>query len=124
MAKLLQALIKGNRLALLEVLNQQITSAGFTPGQQIKGEVLALLGGGRFMVQVAEQTLEFSMPKGTKQGDLVNLFFITDEPRPTFLMARFGRPGDSRVSDTARWLSGFLGATASRMPAQASSGYP
>ncbi|MFA7061196.1 MAG: flagellar hook-length control protein FliK [Pedobacter sp.] len=122
MAKLLNALIKGNRLALLEVLNQQIMSAGFTPGQQIKGEVLALLGGGRFMVQVAKQALEFSMPKGTKQGDLVNLFFITDEPRPTFLMARFGQPGDSRVSDTARWLSGFLGATASRMPTQAALG--
>lgn len=122
MAKLLQALIKGNRLALLEVLDQQVTSASFTPGQQIKGEVLALLGGGRFMVQVAEQTLEFSMPKGTKRGDLVNLFFITDEPRPTFLMARFGRPGDARVSDTGRWLSGFLGATAARTPAQATLG--
>lgn len=122
MAKLLQALIKGNRLALLELLNQQATPGGFTPGQQIKGEVLALLGGGRFMVQVAEQALEFSMPKGTKRGDLVNLFFITDEPRPTFLMARFGRPGDARVSDTGRWLSGFLGATAARMPAQATLG--
>ncbi len=118
MAKLLQALIKGNRLALLEALNQQFTSMSFAPGQQIKGEVLATLGGGRFMVQVAEQTLEFSMPKGTKPGDRVNLFFITDEPGPTFLMARFGRPGDSRVSDTGRWLSAFLGATSARIPVQ------
>ena len=122
MAKLLQALIKGNRLALLEALNQQAMPMGLLPGQQLKGEVLALLGGGRFMMQVAAQVLEFSMPKGTKRGDLVNLFFITDEPHPTFLMARFGRPGDSRVSDTGRWLSGFLGATTEQASAGATLG--
>jgi hypothetical protein len=118
MAKLLQALIRGNRLALLEAINQQASSPGFLPGQQIRGEVIAALGGGRFMVQVAEQTLEFSMPKGISRGDRVNLFFIADEPQPTFLMARFGRPGDARVSETGRWLSGLLGAAAEQLPAQ------
>ncbi|MBI2354675.1 MAG: flagellar hook-length control protein FliK [Deltaproteobacteria bacterium] len=122
MAKLLQALIKGNRLALLEALNQQAMPMGLAPGQQLKGEVIALLGGGRFLLQVAGQSLEFSMPKGTQRGDLINLFFITDEPTPTFLMARFGRPGDSRVSETGRWLSGFLGATSEQLPAQATLG--
>ena len=43
MAKLLQAVIKGNRLALLESLNQQGQSSSFLPGQQLKGEVLAAL---------------------------------------------------------------------------------
>lgn len=119
MAKLLQAVIKGNRLALLEALNQQAMPTGLIPGQHLKGEVLAALGGGRFMVQVAGQTLEFTMPKGIKRGDMVNLFFITEEPRSTFLMARFGRPGDSRVSDTGRWLSGFLGAAQERISTQA-----
>ena len=120
MAKLLQALIKGNRLALLEAINQQATPLGFAAGQQFKGEVLALLGGGRFLVQVADQALEFSMPKGIKKGDRINLFFISDEAQPTFLMVRFGR-GNSQVSDTGRWLSGFLGAS-ERMPAQATFG--
>lgn len=118
MAKLLHVLIKGSRLALLEVLNQQAAPTGFVPGQQLKGELLASLGGGRFMVQVAGQMLEFSMPKGMRRGDLANLFFISEEPRLTFLLARFGGPGDSRVSDTGRWLSGFLGAVAERLPAQ------
>lgn len=122
MAKLLQALIKGNRLALLEALNQQATPMGLSPGQQLKGEVMALLGGGRFLVSVAGQALEMHMPKGTQRGDLINLFFITDEPTPIFLMARFGRPGDSQVSATGRWLSGFLGATAEQAPAQATLG--
>jgi hypothetical protein len=118
MVKLLQALIRGTRLALLEALNQQAMTAGLVPGQQVKGEVLALLGGGRFLVQVAGMAFEFNMPKGTRPGSRVNLFFITEEPRPTFLLARFGRPGDSSVSDTGRWLSGFVGAAAEQAPAQ------
>jgi len=122
MAKLLQALISGNRLALLEALDQQAMPMGLAPGQQLKGEVIALLGGGRFLLQVAGQSLQFGMAKGAQRGDLINLFFITDEPTPTFLMARFGQPGDSRVSETGRWLSGFIGATTERMPAQATLG--
>ncbi len=122
MAKLLQAVIKGNRLALLEALNQQAQPTGLAPGQQLKGEVLAALGGGRFMVQVAGQSMEFILPKGVARGDFINLFFITDEPRQTFLMVRFGRPGDSRVSDTSRWLSGFLSETSGQPTAQAALG--
>ncbi|MEI6206285.1 MAG: flagellar hook-length control protein FliK [Desulfuromonadales bacterium] len=118
MARLLQAVIKGNRLALLEVQGQQAMPTGLVPGQQLKGEVLSALGGGRFMVQVAGQALEFTMPKGIRRGDMINLFFITEEPRSTFLMARFGQQGDSRVSDTGRWLSGFLGTVSEQVTAQ------
>jgi len=122
MAKLLQAVIKGNRLALLEALNQQALPAGFAPGQQLRGEVMASLGGGRFSVLVGAQMLEFLMPKGVRRGDRINLFFITEEPHLTFLMARFGRAGDSKVSDTGRWLSGFLGEASGQLPAQATLG--
>lgn len=122
MAKLLQALIKGNRLTLLEALNQQSMPASILPGQQLKGEVMATLGGGRFMLQVADQSIEFSMPKGTARGDRVNLFFISNDPQPSFLLTRSGGAGDARVSETGRWLSGFLGATAEQQPAQATLG--
>lgn len=118
MAKLLQALIKGNRLALLEALNQNTASGAFAPGQQVKAEVLASLGGGRFMLQVADQVLEFSMPRGTRRGEHISLFFISESPVPTFLLARFGRQGDSRVSETGRWLSSFLGAASKQLAAQ------
>jgi len=118
MAKLLQALIRGNKLALLEALNQQTMSTGLMPGQQLKGEVLSALGGGHFLVQVAGQVLEFIMPKGIRRGDRLNLFYITEEPVGTFLMARFGRVGDSQVSETGRWLSTFLGSTTSQVPAE------
>ena len=122
MAKLLQALIKGNRLALLEAHSQQAMPAAVLPGQQLKGEVMAALGGEHFILQVAGQALELSLPKGTQRGDRVNLFFVTNDPQPTFLLARFGRVGDARVSDTGRWLSGFLGATTDQVPAQATLG--
>ncbi|HIJ82370.1 MAG TPA: flagellar hook-length control protein FliK [Desulfuromonadales bacterium] len=118
MAKLLQAVIKGNRLTLLETLDQKSAPAGLVPGQQVKGEVLEARGNDRFVVRVAGQELEFSLPKGVQRGDSINLFFITNEPRQTFLMTRFGRPGDARVSDTGRWLSGFLGEAAARVSAQ------
>ncbi|QEM69897.1 flagellar hook-length control protein FliK [Geobacter sp. FeAm09] len=118
MAKLLQALIKGNRLALLEAINQQAAGAGLFPGQQVKGEIMTSLGGGRFMVQVAGQAMEFMLPKGIKRGDMVTLFFVADDPQPTFLMTRFGKPGDARVSETGRWLSGFLGAAGEQMAAR------
>lgn len=118
MAKLLQALIKGNRLALLETLNQQAAPQGVVPGQQLKAEVMSALGEGRFIVQMAGQMFEFNMPKGTQRGEIVTLFFITADPRPTFLATRFGRPGDSRVSDTGRWLSSFLGTATEQAGAQ------
>jgi hypothetical protein len=122
MAKLLQAVIKGNRLTLLESLNQKAVPSGLVPGQQLKGEVLESRGGNNFTVKVGGQVLEFSLPKGVQKGDTINLFFITGEPRQTFLMARFGRPGDASVSATGRWLSGFLGETAAQVPAQATLG--
>lgn len=104
MAKLLQALIKGNRLALLEAINQQALPTGLMPGQQMRGDVLAALGGGRFMLEVAGRGMEFMLPKGVTTGDRLQLFFITGTPRPTFLLARFGETGDSTVSQTGRWL--------------------
>lgn len=122
MAKLLQAVIRGNRLALLETLNQQAQTGSFQPGQQLKGEVLAALGGGRFMVQVADRQMEFVMPKGIKRGDHINLFFISDEPNQTFLLTRFGHHGNAKVSDTGRWLSTLLRETSGQVPAQATLG--
>lgn len=116
MAKLLQALVKGNRLALLEAISQQAAPGGLVTGQMMKSEVLSALGGGRFLLQVAGQAMEFNLPRGIQRGELLTLFFITNDPRPTFLMTRFGRPGDARVSETGRWLSGFLGDTAEQAP--------
>lgn len=117
-SRLLQSLIRGNRLALLEALNQQAQPAPFAAGERLKGEVFSPLDNGRFMVGVGDRTFEFSLPKGIHAGNRVTLFFITNDPKPTFLLTRFGMPGDSHVSQTGRWLTGFLETAPEKMPAR------
>gem|GEM_PF-509477 len=105
MLKLLDALFRGNRLALLEALDQIEGGFGFSPGEHMRGEVTASLGNGRFLVQMGIAVFEFIMPKGVKKGDKFNFFFISDDPKPTFLMTRSSGAGEARVSETGKWAS-------------------
>ena len=106
--KLLQSLMQGNRLALLEPQVPADILKGFQVGQQLRGDVLQSLGGGRFMMQVGGQAMEVLLPKGMKVGDGLNLFFVGEDP-PTFLLVRYGKGGDALVSQTGRWVSTLLG---------------
>lgn len=106
--KLLQALMHGSRLALVEPQVSSEAVKAFAPGQQLKGEVLQSLGGGRFLAQVGGQAFEVLLPKGMRPGDRLNLFFVGDDP-PTFLLVRYGKGGDALVSQTGRWISSLLG---------------
>lgn len=121
--RLLQALMQGNRLALLEPeLPPTLPRAlPFAPGQQIRAEVLQSLGGGRFMIQLAGMTLDVLLPKNTRPGDGLNLFFVGNDP-PTFLLVRHGRSGDALVSDTGRWISTLLGMQNRSAPLEAGLG--
>lgn len=115
--KLLQALMQGNRVALLEPQNTLERTLPFQSGQQIKGEVLQSLGSGRFMIQVGGQNLEVLLPKGVRPGDALNLFFVGNDP-PAFLLVRHGKGGDALVSETGRWLSSLLGMQNQSAPLQ------
>lgn len=115
--KLLQSLMQGSRLALLEPEVAAESLKGFLPGQQLRGEVLQTLGGGRFLVQVGEQAMSVLLPKGIKPGDGLNLFFVGDTP-PTFLLVRYGKGGDALVSQTGRWVSTLLGMQHQSAPLQ------
>lgn len=106
--KLLQSLMQGNRLTLLEPQVSADALKGFQAGQQLRGDVLQSLGGGRFMVQVGGQAMAVLLPKGVKAGDNLNLFFIGEDPA-TFLLVRYGKGGDALVSQTGRWVSTLLG---------------
>lgn len=105
--KLLQALMQGNRMALVEPQLAAGRGLPFQPGQQLRGELLQSLGGGRFMMQVAGKNLEVLLPKGLRPGDGLNLFFVGNDP-PTFLLVRHGKGGDALVSETGRWVSTLL----------------
>lgn len=106
--KLLQSLMQGNRLTLLEPQISADALRGFQAGQQLRGDVLQSLGGGRFMIQVGGQAMAVLLPKGMKAGDNLNLFFIGEDPA-TFLLVRYGKGGDALVSQTGRWVSTLLG---------------
>ncbi len=106
--KLLQSLMQGNRMALIEPQIPQQSLKGFQPGKQLRGDVIQSLGNGRFLVEVAGQTFEVPLPKGIKPGEGLNLFFISDEP-PAFLLVRHEKGGDAAVSRTGRWISNLLG---------------
>lgn len=123
MLRLLQALMQGSRLALLEpelppTLPRELP---FAPGQQLRAEVLQSLGGGRFMIQLADMTLNVLLPKGVRPGDGLNLFFVGNDP-PTFLLVRHGRSGDALVSETGRWISTLLGMQNRSTPLEAGLG--
>lgn len=115
--KLLQSLMQGNRLALLEPQVPTDALKGFQMGQQMRGDVLQSLGGGSFMVQVGGQAMQVMLPKGMKAGDGLNLFFIGEDP-PTFLLVRHGKGGDALVSQTGRWVSTLLGMQNQSVPLQ------
>jgi hypothetical protein len=115
--KLLQSLMQGNRLALVEPQISSDVFKTFQPGQQMRGDVLQSLGGGRFMIQVGGQALEVLLPKGIKTGDGLNLFFVGEDP-PTFLLVRYGKGGDALVSQTGRWVSTLLGMQNQSTPLQ------
>ena len=76
-----------------------------SPGQEVRGEVLADQLNGRFLVRVAGELLDMNLPGEIKPGETVNLTFVTDQPRLTFVFSRSG--GDAApvsLSNTARWL--------------------
>ena len=117
MFKLLQALMQGSRLALLEPEVSREAVASFQQGQQLRGEVLQTLGGGKFLVQIGSQAMQVLLPKTSKAGDRLNLFFVGEDP-PTFLMVRYGKGGDALVSKTASWISSLLGQQNNSAPLQ------
>lgn len=119
--RLLQALMQGNKLALVEPQGRITTGLPFVAGQQIRGEVLQSLGDGRFMIQVGGQAMEVMLPKGVRPGDALNLFFVGNDP-PTFLLVRHGRGGDALVSETGKWVSTLLGMQNRSAPLEAGLG--
>lgn len=62
----------------------------FEPGKTYQAQVLAAMPSGRFIVQVDDQVLDMSLPKTTRQGDTLNLTYLKEQPRATFLLTPSG----------------------------------
>jgi hypothetical protein len=103
--------------------------AGLEPGQRLNGRVLGNLHGSEFLVELATrhpaaangQAVQMQLPASVRPGDLLNLVFVSREPRATFVIAvedSLFPPGvSSRVSDAGRFIDQLL-----RQPAPAPAG--
>lgn len=113
-ASQLQMLIKTSAPPLLEVSNLQLELPQLMPGQKVPAHVVANLPNGRFQVLIADKALDMNLPHNTQPGDIVDLVFVTSQPRLTFVLARdLGTVANTpqpnvSLSDTARFLGALL----------------
>jgi len=84
----------------------------FTPGQLVQAKVEAALPNGRFLVLVDNRQLDLNLPRNTQPGDRVDLRFVGNQPRPTFILANETAASAGRapvsLSDTARFIGALL----------------
>jgi hypothetical protein len=76
----------------------------WVPGQNLQAQVLASLANGRFQVQVADLTLELSLPHTVSPGEHIELTVVANQPRLTFALTRdlvaVAAPAAGKVADT------------------------
>lgn len=82
-------------------------------GQRLRATVQTSLANGEFMValDMADgQALHMKLPPGIRSGDLLNLVFVSREPRPTFALATNAPPAgvSSLLSETGRFIDNLM----------------
>lgn len=77
-----------------------------TPGMRLLAQVEAHLGGGGFRVRVGDTPMQMQLPPGTAPGTRLELVFVGDRPRMTFLLQNPPSPatGNAVLSSAARLL--------------------
>ncbi len=81
-------------------------SAQLTPGQEVRGEVVASLPSGRFLVKIAGSLLDMNLPATARPGEMIQLTFMAEKPRLTFTLGQQGSSASpTTVSDAGRWLT-------------------
>lgn len=128
----LQLLVKTASPPLVEVAETPLEQPQFVPGQRLTALVLVSQPNGRFQVQVGEQVLDMNLPRNTQPGEQLELTFVSNQPRLTFVLSRdlaaalanaaapAGAEPHVTVSDSARFLGGLLQKIAAQAEGQAS----
>ena len=115
----LQLLIKTVAPPLIEVAKTPLEKVQLLPGEHVQVTVLTSLPNGRFQVAIGEQVLDMNLPKNTQAGEKVDLTFVTNQPRLTFVLSRdiplppaataaTGDKASVAISDSARYLGALL----------------
>lgn len=84
----LQLLVKTTVPPLVEVAETPAELPQWTAGQKLPAHVLASLPNGRFQVSVGEHVLDMNLPKNTQPGDNLELVYVANQPRLTFVFSR------------------------------------
>lgn len=84
----LQFLAKTAVPPLVEVSQTPLEEPQWVPGQRLTAVVLANQPNGRFQVQVGDQILDMNLPRNTQAGDQVELTYVANQPRLTFVLTR------------------------------------
>lgn len=129
----LQLLVKTSAPPLVDVAQTPLEEPLWVPGQRLTAVVLSNMPNGRFQVQVGEQVLDMNLPRNTQPGEQVELTFVSNQPRLTFVLTRdlaaatstVAVPADAKpqvsVSDSARYLGALLQKISDQGDAKASS---
>ena len=115
----LQLLVKTSAPALVEVAKTPLEEPQWVPGQRLTALVVATQPNGRFQVKIGEQVLDMNLPRNTQQGENVELTFVSNQPRLTFVLthdlaaaASNNLPAEAKphvtLSDSARYLGALL----------------
>ena len=87
-------------------------TAQLAPGQEVRGEVVANLPSGRFLVKIAGSLLDMNLPATVRPGEMIQLTFMAEKPRLTFTLGQQGSSASpTTVSDAGRWLTLLARAT-------------
>ena len=84
--------------------------SALTPGQRVTARVERELPDARFHVTVQGKTYEMKLPAGLRPGQTLELRYVSDSPRPTFLLAN-ATPGNqgNDLSQLGRIIAALLG---------------
>lgn len=115
----LQLLVKVSAPPLVEVAETPLEEPQWVPGQRLSALVLSNMPNGRFQVQVGDHVLDMNLPRNTQQGENVELTYVANQPRLTFVLTRDlaaaaanAEPANVKpqvtLSDSARFLGGLL----------------
>lgn len=109
--KQLQGLIQGTAPKLIQTTDQLRQALPFLPGERYTAQVQEHIANGRFLVTIRDQKLDLNLPRNTQPGQNVELRFVTNEPRPTFVLAEAAQTQARtpvNLSDGARYLNSLL----------------
>ncbi|HEX7640975.1 MAG TPA: flagellar hook-length control protein FliK [Burkholderiaceae bacterium] len=77
-------------------------------GRLLQAQVLAQLEDGSYIVGIEDSALRMSLPEGTTVGSKLQMSFVGDSPRPTFLLESQTDTSSAQLSTAAKIISNVL----------------